>query len=103
MQTSPDIGQKDLIICLHDTCLVHSDKTFSTKAEFHRHVRKDHKDTPFQCPMLGCTKFGADGWFRRQDRVIHQRKAHPFFGDDQLSVLNDSKDMEIPAYLAEYK
>lgn len=47
----------------------------STKA-FQDHMRKSHNETPFQCPVPGCDRKGAKGWFRKREYIKHHQKDH---------------------------
>lgn len=73
---------------------------FISNAELHKHIRRIHKQTPFECPVDGCDRKGPKGWFRRNDRVLHQRKYHADIDAAQLAGVNEAIDAMIPDYLA---
>ena len=72
---------------------------FDSKAELHKHIRKNHKETPFICAGNGCDRKGAKGWFRKHDRTVHQRKEHAFIMAPELDAMNDQADAAMPEYL----
>jgi hypothetical protein len=50
--------------------------------------------------MYGCNKTGANGWFRKQDRAVHQRKEHAGMDKTLLVSMNEDVDGRMPEYLA---
>lgn len=103
MKTKCSTAKVEAVFCLHDACLLSVNNTFISTKDLYSHIRKLHGETPFQCPVLGCSKVGAQGWFRSSDRAVHQRKAHPEMEHTFLDVLNETIDAIKPAYLAGYK
>lgn len=91
-------------ICLHDDCKLartHSPdhSAFDTTAELYKHIRRTHKDTPYQCSIEGCQRINAGGWFRAHDRNVHQRAVHSEIGADVLVLMNGIMDAMQPEYL----
>jgi hypothetical protein len=72
----------------------------ASNAELHKHIRRIHKHTPFECPVDSCDRKGPKGWFRKNDRVLHQRKHHPDMVEVELTSMNAAIDATMPGYLA---
>lgn len=99
----------EVVYCYHEAC--HSStpalinaaqfrQGFATNAELYKHIRKVHRDTPFQCSVYACNNVGPNGWFRRSDRAAHQRKEHAGMDEGFLDVMNSELDGRMPEYLA---
>lgn len=52
------------------------DQAFKSAKAFQDHMRKSHNETPFQCPVSGCDRKGAKGWFRKREFIKHHQKEH---------------------------
>lgn len=53
------------------------DHAFAKSSEWAKHMRTVHNETLFPCPVSGCNRVGAKGWFRGRDMVKHIEKTHP--------------------------
>lgn len=90
------------IFCRHEDCQCDGPEPtplarFSSNAELHRHVRRVHKTTPFQCPVQDCSRVGGKVWFRAHDRDLHQRKEHGKLSAASLVRMNTDIDARRPA------
>lgn len=50
---------------------------FRSSAEFQKHMRKVHDESPFECRALNCERRAGKGYFRGRDLEKHQQKEHP--------------------------
>jgi len=59
---------------------------FTKAADWAKHMRMEHNESAFSCPVPGCDRVGGKGWFRKRDMVKHVGKTHPDFELDKASV-----------------
>lgn len=52
-------------------------KPFASQAEYTKHMRDVHDDSPFPCDVLDCLKVGGRGYFREKDLLKHRKDQHP--------------------------
>lgn len=72
-------SESNPVYCYHEDChnaIQHPNQGFSSNAELHKHMRKMHQWTPFQCPVEGCDRVNAKGWFRANDCRSHLLEVH---------------------------
>ncbi|KAF1814100.1 hypothetical protein P152DRAFT_394057, partial [Eremomyces bilateralis CBS 781.70] len=48
---------------------------FNTSSEYARHMRHIHDESPYPCPINGCSRVG--GYFSKKSLVQHVKKEHP--------------------------
>lgn len=53
---------------------------FAKASEWMKHMRSEHNESLFPCPVPGCDRVGGKGWFRERDMVKHVAKVHPDSG-----------------------
>lgn len=112
-RVSNDTNERLVVLCMHqehtlpslDLVSLHGSLTprcgqaFASNAELQKHIRKVHKETPFQCPVYGCSRVGADGCVSKHARATHQRKEHAGMDEVSLEAMNHEVDVLMPEYL----
>lgn len=76
------------------------DRAFSRKDHLNQHIRNVHKQTPYQCPVDGCGRFGAKGWFSKYHRNAHQQDEHGDVDGDDLVFMNEAIDAMVPEWVS---
>lgn len=67
-------------------------KPFAKQADFTKHMRIAHNETPFPCPVLGCDRVGAKGFVLEKALVTHHRNNHA----DADAYLPKPRDSIVP-------
>jgi hypothetical protein len=103
-------SNQEVLYCQHHDCGLHDAGSFTEKGtlfnsatELQKHFRRVHNQVPFQCPVTGCDRTGSKGWFRSNDRAVHQRKVHFDLTDEVLQKMNKDADANKQAYFGQYK
>jgi hypothetical protein len=52
-------------------------KPFASQAEYTKHIRDVHDESPFPCDIPDCKKVGGRGYFREKDLLKHRKDQHP--------------------------
>lgn len=54
---------------------------FKNRAEYNKHMRDVHQDTPFPCTVSRCDRVGSKGYLREKDLKKHISDKHPGAGE----------------------
>lgn len=85
----------DVFVCPLHGCESHPDEDFrsldswqqveqapfKTRAEYSKHMREVHDETPFPCIVFRCDRVGAKGYLRAKDLKKHISGKHPGVGE----------------------
>jgi hypothetical protein len=52
-------------------------RPFKSKAEYSRHMKDVHAESPFPCSISGCARVGSKGYTREKDLMKHYADKHP--------------------------
>ncbi|KAI8625892.1 hypothetical protein F5Y19DRAFT_466884 [Xylariaceae sp. FL1651] len=52
-------------------------RPFQKQSEYNKHMRDNHKETPFPCKVVDCDRNGAKGFLREKDLMKHLASKHP--------------------------
>jgi hypothetical protein len=70
-----------------------SSLTFNKQAEYQKHMRDLHNETPFHCLAPGCNRKGRLGYLQKIHLEYHQKREHPEILDQLLSSTEQQLSM----------
>jgi predicted small metal-binding protein len=66
------------------------DFTFKSRAEYTKHMRETHDESPYPCTKASCKRVNGKGFFRKRDMLKHMKKEHDTLEEAVVVDLNDS-------------
>ncbi|KAF1815658.1 hypothetical protein P152DRAFT_192464 [Eremomyces bilateralis CBS 781.70] len=73
------------LVCHHHDCdsyrpngphYYELDHPFKRGADYTSHIKEVHDESPYPCPVAGCNRVGAKGYFSKSPLVRHIKKEH---------------------------
>lgn len=83
---------RSLKACCIEGCPRSQKGSFTRKADYTNHIKKEHDISPFFCEEQACDRVGGKGFFQKRALMKHLRKVHDLHVD--LTTMRIDDDVE---------